>query len=48
MTSDAIQIEPLIVAPAVALPMLLVLLMILLVSGGKKKSAGGKKNAKTE
>ena len=46
--SDAIQIEPLIVAPAVALPMLLVLLMILLVSGGKKKSAGGKKNAKTE
>lgn len=48
VTSDAIQIEPLIVAPAVALPMLLVLLMILLVSGGKKKSAGGKKNAKTE
>lgn len=48
VTSDAIQIEPLIVVPAVALPMLLVLLMILLVSGGKKKSAGGKKNAKTE
>lgn len=48
VTSDAIQIEPLIVAPAVALPMLLVLLMILLVSGGKTKSAGGKKNAKTE
>ena len=46
--SDAIQIEPLIVAPAVALPMLLVLLVILLVSGGKTKSAGGKKNAKTE
>ena len=48
VTSDAIQIEPLIVEPAVALPMLLVLLVILLVSGGKTKSAGGKKNAKTE
>ena len=48
VTSYAIQIEPLIVAPAVALPMLLVLLVILLVSGGKTKSAGGKKNAKTE
>ena len=48
VTSDAIQIEPLIVAPAAALPMLLVLLVILLVSGGKTKSAGGKKNAKTE
>ena len=48
VTSDAIQIEPLIVAPAVALPMLLVLLVILLVSGGKTKSAGWKKNAKTE
>ena len=48
VTSDAIQIEPLIVAPAVALPMLLVLLVILLASGGKTKSAGGKKNAKTE
>ena len=48
VTSDAIQIEPLIVAPAVALPMLLVLLVILLVAGGKTKSAGGKKNAKTE
>ena len=48
VTSDAIQIEPLIVAPAVALPMLLVLLVILLVSGGKTKPAGGKKNAKTE
>ena len=48
LTSDAMEIDPLIVAPAVALPMLLVLLMILLVSGGKTKSAGGKKNAKTE
>ena len=48
VTSDAIKIDPLIVAPAVALPMLLALLFILLVSGKKKKSDGGKKNAKTE
>ena len=48
VTSDATEIDPLIVAPAVALPMLLALLFILLVSGKKKKSAGGKKNAKTE
>lgn len=46
VTSDAIQIEPLIVAPIVALPILLALLIILLVSG--KKPDGGKKNAKTE
>ena len=48
VTSDAIKIDPLIVAPAVALPMLLALLFILVVSGKKKKSDGGKKNAKTE
>ena len=48
VTSDAMEIDPLIVAPAVALPMLLTLLFILLVSGKKKKSDGGKKNAKTE
>ena len=30
VTSDAIQVEPLVVAPIVALPMLLVLLIILL------------------
>lgn len=48
VTSDAIKIDPLIVAPAVALPMLLALLFILLASGKKKKSDGGKKNAKTE
>ena len=46
VTSDAIQIEPLIVAPIVALPILFALLIILLVSG--KKPDGGKKNAKTE
>lgn len=48
VTSDAMEVDPLIVAPAVALPMLLALLFILLVSGKKKKSDGGKKNAKTE
>lgn len=48
VTSDAMEIDPLIVAPAVALLMLLALLFILLVSGKKKKSDGGKKNAKTE
>lgn len=48
VTSDAMEIDPLVVAPAVALPMLLALLFILLVSGKKKKSDGGKKNAKTE
>lgn len=47
VTSDAIQIEPLIIAPIVALPMLLALLIVLLVSG-TKKPVGGKKNAKTE
>ena len=46
VASDAIQIEPLIVASIVALPILLVLLIILLVPG--KKHKGGKKNAKTE
>ena len=48
VTSDAIQIEPVIVAPAVALPILLILLIVLLVSKPKKKSIGGKKNGKTE
>ena len=45
VTSDAIQIEPLLVAPAVALPILLILLIVLLASGGKKKPKGGKRNA---
>ena len=45
VTSDAIQIEPLLVAPAVALPILLFLLIVLLASGGKKKPKGGKGNA---
>lgn len=37
VTSDAIQIEPLLVAPVVAMPMLLVLLILLLTTGRKKK-----------
>ena len=40
VTSDAIQVEPLVVAPIVALPMLLVLLIILFVPE--------RKNTKTE
>ena len=41
VTADAIQIEPLIVAPVVALPMLLILLIILLLPKPRK---GGRKN----
>ena len=41
VTADAIQIEPLIVAPIVALPILLVLLIILLLPGKPKKRHGG-------
>ncbi len=37
VAADAMQIEPVIVAPAVAAPMLLVLLLILLVSTNRKK-----------
>lgn len=46
VTSDAIQIDPLLVAPVVALPMLLALLIVLLVSGKKRKWNGGNQNAK--
>lgn len=41
ITADAIQIEPLLVAPFAALPLLLVLLVLLLIPG-KPKSRGGK------
>ena len=44
VTSDAMQIEPLLVAPAVALPVLLLLLLVLLLPGNKKKSNGGKRH----
>ena len=46
VTSDAMQIEPLLVAPAVALPVLLILLLVLLLPGNKKKSNGGKRHDK--
>ena len=45
VTGDAVQVEPLVVAPLAAIPVLLVLLAILLVPGSVKKHAGGKKNA---
>ncbi len=41
VTADAIQIEPLIVAPIVAIPMLLVLLIALLIPKKKNKKNGG-------
>lgn len=41
VTADAIQIEPLLVAPAVAIPILLVLLILLLLPKQKKKKHGG-------
>ena len=45
VTADAMQIEPVLVAPAVAAPMLLLLLVWLLASGPKKS---GKKNKRKE
>ena len=41
VTADAIQIEPLLVAPIVAIPMLLVLLVVLLLPRQPKKRHGG-------
>lgn len=38
VTADAVQIEPLLVAPVVAAPMLLVLLIVLIISTGGRKS----------
>ena len=45
VTSDAVQIEPLIVAPLVAMPLLLALLLLLLLPRSKKKPHGGTDNA---
>ena len=42
VTSDAVQVEPLVVAPAVAAPILLALLAVLLATGGRKGDGGGK------
>lgn len=47
VTSDAIQIEPIIVAPMIAAPVLLILLMIVFLPGNKKKPSGGNKDEKT-
>ena len=44
VTSDAIRIEPLIVAPIVATPVLLLLLVLLLLPKRKDPSRGGKEN----
>ena len=44
VTSDAIQIEPLLVAPVVATPMLLLLLVLLLLPKRKDPSHGGNKD----
>ena len=41
VTSDATQVEPLLVAPLVALPMLLMLLVLLLLPSGKRKKKHG-------
>ena len=43
-TADAMQIQPLFVAPIVAIPMLLVLLIILLLPKKKKDNSGGEYN----
>lgn len=47
VTSDAIQIEPLLVAPALALPVLLILLIVLLLPGKKKNRNGRRSHEKT-
>ena len=50
VTADAIRIDPILVAPIAAIPMLIILLVILLgTTGGKKKkkTTGAKKPDKT-
>ena len=37
VTSDAVQIEPLLVAPVLAAPVLLILLLVLLLPGKQKR-----------
>ena len=41
VTADAVQIEPLMVAPVVAIPLLLVLLILLLLPKPPKNKRGG-------
>ncbi|MDD7772443.1 MAG: class C sortase [Firmicutes bacterium] len=47
VTADAVQIEPMLVAPIVAIPMLLVLLILLLLPKRKKRKHGGEADEKT-
>ena len=44
--SDAVRIDPLLVTPVVALPLLLILLVLVFVKDSAKKTGGGEKNAK--
>lgn len=44
VTSDALQIEPIYIAPFIAAPILLILLIVLLISTGKRKNSRGKEN----
>lgn len=37
MTADAVRVEPIIVAPLLAIPMILVFVLWVLLSGGKKQ-----------
>lgn len=48
VTADAMQIDPVIVAPVVAVPMLLILLIVLLISTGKRGGKQDKKRKKQE
>lgn len=49
ITSDAIRIDPVLVAPAAAAPMLIAMALWLIINpGGKKKKKGGKKPKKTK
>ena len=48
VTSDAVQIEPLLAAPLMALPLLLIVLLLLLLGGKRNKPNGGKKRAEIE
>lgn len=46
ITSDAYQIEPIIIAPIMAVPLLLILMIWLLIHTGRKKTRGEKKHEK--
>jgi len=46
VTADAMQIEPILVAPAVAVPLLMLLLIIVFANDNRKKQKGGKPHEK--